>query len=96
MAKKNSEKLEHTETKDDALLEMGKFYFVNGKYDQAIDEFRKAVKINPVKAEIYYNLGLVYESKNIVSEAKEMYEKALSIEPNYKLAKEHLERLVGL
>jgi len=38
---------------EEALLEMGKFYFVNGKYDQAIDELKKAIEINSGNPEIY-------------------------------------------
>ncbi|OIO72550.1 MAG: hypothetical protein AUJ85_09745 [Elusimicrobia bacterium CG1_02_37_114] len=81
---------------EEALLEMGKFYFVNGKYDQAIDELKKAIEINSGNPEIYYNLGLVYESRNQPEEAKKMYKKAIAISPKYKLAKEHLDKLIGL
>ncbi len=91
-------KKEKSETKEteESLIELGKFYFINGKYDQAIEEFKKALKINPGSSEIYYNLGLVYEGKNNLEEARKMYEKASEIDPNNKLAMEHLKKIVGL
>ena len=78
------------------VLELAKFYFLNSKYDEAIDEFNKALKINPGIAEAYYNLGLIYENKNQPEQACAMYEKALAINPEYKLAREHLDKLIGI
>jgi len=46
------------------LIELGKFYFLNGKLNQAQIEFERAAQINASSSEAYYNLGLVYESKN--------------------------------
>jgi len=81
---------------EESLIELGKFYFINGKYDKAIEEFKKAIELNPRNSETYYNLGLVYEAKNNIEEARKMYEKSVEIDPNNKLAKEHLEKIVGL
>ncbi len=78
------------------LLEMAKFYFLNSKYDEAIDELRKVLSVNPGNAEAYYNLGLIYENRNSTDEAREMYEKALQIDEHYKLAREHLNKLIGI
>ena len=78
------------------MIEMGKFYFLNGKYPQAIAEFKKALEIEPNSAEIYYNLGLIYETQNKLNEAHQMYEQALSINPKYSLAKQHLNKLIGI
>ncbi len=77
------------------LIEMGKFYFLNHKYGEAIDEFQKAAKLNPKNPDIYYNLGLLYETKNMKQEAKQMYTKALELNEKHKLAGEHLDKLVG-
>jgi tetratricopeptide (TPR) repeat protein len=77
-------------------LEMGKFYFLNNNIDEAISEFKKVLEINPTNAEAYYNLGLINESENKIDEAKEFYARAISINPDYKIAKEKLEKLIGL
>ncbi|PIU83250.1 MAG: hypothetical protein COS68_05050 [Elusimicrobia bacterium CG06_land_8_20_14_3_00_38_11] len=78
------------------LIEMGKFYFISGKYDEAIAEFEKVIKINPKNADAYFNVGMVKEAKNDSSGAKKMYEKTLEIIPDHKTAKKHLDKLVGL
>jgi tetratricopeptide (TPR) repeat protein len=81
--------------KVEKLIELGKFYFLNEKYDEAISKFKEAVKIDENNAEIYYNLGIVYESKNLPEEASQMYTKALDLNPGHKLASKHLEKIVG-
>jgi len=75
---------------------MGKFYFLNNNFNEAVDEFKKVIEINPGNAEAYYNLGLISESENKIDEAKEFYSRAVSIKPDYKIAKEKLEKLIGL
>ncbi len=77
------------------LLELGKFYFLNEKYDEAIKILQKAQKFDPFCAEIYYNLGLVYETENSLHEARGMYLKAIEVDPKFTLAQEHLDKLVG-
>jgi Flp pilus assembly protein TadD len=78
------------------LIEMAKFYFMNSKYDEAIEELNKVLEVNPKNAEAYYNLGLIYEHKNQKEDARNMYEKALNIDPEYKLAREHINKLMGI
>jgi len=77
------------------LLELGKFYFLNEKYDEAIKVLQKAQKFSTSSADIYYHLGLVYEAKNVLHEAKVMYLRATEIDPRFTLAQEHLDKLVG-
>jgi tetratricopeptide (TPR) repeat protein len=77
-------------------MELGKFYFLNDKYEEAVVEFKKVIEINPVNAEAYYNIGLIKESSNLIDEAKEMYQKAISINSEYKIAKDKLAKLVGV
>ena len=77
------------------LLELGKFYFLNEKYDEAIKVLQKAQKFDPFCAEIYYHLGMAYEAKNNLHEAKCMYLKATEVDPKFTLAQQHLDKLVG-
>lgn len=82
--------------KEKSRFEVGQFLFLNEKYDQAIIEFKKALKEDPENAETLYNLGIVYEAKNMLKEAREAFTKALEINPKHKLAEEHLSKLVGI
>jgi tetratricopeptide (TPR) repeat protein len=77
-------------------IELGKFYFLNNKYDEAVSEFKKVLEINPGNAEAYYNIGLIKESSNQMDEAREMYSKALAVKPDYKIARVRLDKLIGV
>jgi tetratricopeptide (TPR) repeat protein len=77
-------------------IELGKFYFLNNKYDEAVFEFKKVLEINPGNAEAYYNIGLIKESSNQMDEAREMYSKALAIKPDYKIVRVRLDKLIGI
>jgi Flp pilus assembly protein TadD len=77
-------------------IELGKFYFLNNKYGEAVSEFKKVLEINPGSAEAYYNIGLIKESSNQMDEAREMYSKALAVKPDYKIVRIRLNKLIGI
>jgi len=77
-------------------FEVGQFLFLNEKYDQAIEEFKRAIHDDAKDVEAYYNLGVVYETKSMTKEAKEAFTKALDLNPKHKLAEEHLSKLIGI
>ena len=85
---------------EDALahLNRGKDLFAEGKLDEAIAEFDKALAINRDLAEAYYyrgnayfNRGLVYYSKKDYDRAIVDFEAALRINPNNAGARQWLE-----
>ncbi|MDR3306663.1 MAG: tetratricopeptide repeat protein [Endomicrobium sp.] len=88
MIKEDSQEANH--------IELGKFYFLNNKFDEAIAEFKKVLAVNPSNAEAYYNIGLIKEVSNLPNEAKDMYSKALAISPDYKIARDRLNKLIGV
>ncbi len=90
--KKNNQSKEDIEN----LLEPGKFYILNNQYEEALKFFLKLEQTHKDNPEIYYHLGLIYEAKQEISKAKEMFEKALSLSPKHKLAKKHLDSLLGI
>ena len=53
------------------------------KYQKAIVNFNKAVRINPYIPNIYYNLGLAYHHIGKLDNAIENYQKAISLKPDY-------------
>jgi Flp pilus assembly protein TadD len=83
------------QSQEQDLIELGKFYFLNEKYDKAIEEFERAMTLNRADPEVYYNLGVVYEAKNMKQEAKEMFTKVLQLDENHQPAQQHLDKLVG-
>lgn len=80
----------------DDILEPGKFYLLNNRYEEALKFFLDIQKKFPNNPEIFYHLGLIYEAKNDFKKAKEMFTKTLELSPTHKLAKKHLEKIVGI
>ncbi len=76
------------------LVELGKFYYLNQKYDQAVEEYRKAVELDPRNADARYNLGIALETINDLEGAREAFEQLLELDREYKGAQEHYDRLV--
>jgi tetratricopeptide (TPR) repeat protein len=75
-------------------VELGQFYLLNQKYSEAIKQFKLALKLK-ADTQVYFNLALAYEASCQIPEAKEMYRKAIELNPNHKEATEHLNRLTN-
>ena len=58
-------------------------YDNKGHYDKAIEDYNKAITINPNYANAYYNRGVAYGNKGQIDRAIEDFNKAISINPNY-------------
>ena len=54
-----------------------------GQFDEAINNFRKSIQINPNNCEALKNLGDALAAKGRFDEAIEHYRKALQINPNF-------------
>ena len=53
------------------------------KFDAAIDNYKKAILINPTYVDSYSNLGSVLKDKGDLGAAIKSYERALKIKPNF-------------
>ena len=62
---------------------LGAAFATKGRFDEAIENFRKAIQINPNFSEAQYNLGNALAAKGRFDEAIENYYKAIQINPNY-------------
>jgi Flp pilus assembly protein TadD len=76
------------------LIELGDFYILSQRYDEAIKVLKKAEKIKKTDPRLYYNLGIAYEAMNEVSDARDSFRLVLKLEPEHKSAQEHLDRLI--
>jgi tetratricopeptide (TPR) repeat protein len=63
-----------------------------GKYDEAINSFDEALKIDPKLKEAWYNRGLALLSKGDKELARSAFREALEIDPEYTHARVELEK----
>jgi Flp pilus assembly protein TadD len=76
------------------LIELSDFYIISQQYDEAIRILRRAEKQCKVDPKLYYNLGIAYEALNEASDARDSFRLALKLNPEFKSAQEHLDRLI--
>jgi tetratricopeptide (TPR) repeat protein len=62
--------------------------------DESIPFFTDAIRVSPEFVQAFYNRGMAFQMKGDKASARKDFLKALSISPDYKMAKEQL-RLVG-
>ncbi|HEX7792938.1 MAG TPA: tetratricopeptide repeat protein, partial [Vicinamibacterales bacterium] len=62
-----------------------------GRFDDAIAEFRAALRITPQAPETHNNLGIALGSKGDVDGAISEFQKALSLKPGFADAQRNLE-----
>jgi tetratricopeptide (TPR) repeat protein len=67
---------------EDNHLKQGHSYLAEGRYNEAISEYKKAIKIAPNNIDAYHNIGFAYECLGKYQNAIEYYEKVLQITPD--------------
>jgi tetratricopeptide (TPR) repeat protein len=75
--------------------DIGAYMIELGRYDDAIPWLERALDAKRYDPRHFphYNLGRVYQAKEMLNRARESYEAALRIEPRYQLAREALTNL---
>ncbi|MGA3208572.1 MAG: tetratricopeptide repeat protein [Syntrophales bacterium] len=66
-----------------AYFDRGLAYAKNGNYHQAIQDYGRAIELNPILAETYYRRGNLYVRLGNCKEAIQDYDKAIEINPKY-------------
>ncbi|NLF84329.1 MAG: tetratricopeptide repeat protein, partial [Candidatus Gastranaerophilales bacterium] len=52
-----------------------------GLLDEALVQYRGLIKRHPDKADLYYNIGIIYEKQNELKLAQNYFEKAVKLSP---------------
>jgi tetratricopeptide (TPR) repeat protein len=65
---------------------LGIIYRRQGRYDKAADQYQRAIKVNALDENIYYNLGRIYYDTEQLNKARDILVKALEINPSFKEA----------
>jgi tetratricopeptide (TPR) repeat protein len=79
-----------------ALNLLGVLAQQDGDEQAALAYFRRATSTDPGYAKGWFNAGTVYEVAEQFGKAREAYERALDIDPDYALAKAGLDRLAEM
>jgi tetratricopeptide (TPR) repeat protein len=64
--------------------------FRGGDTDAALNSYRRALDIYPAYAEVYNNLGVVFQSRGMLNDAAREYRLAFAINPDFELPHRNL------
>ena len=80
----------------EAVVNRGNSYFLTGRLNEALADYKRALDLGVSRPwAAWYNIGLVYEAKKDKEKAREAFQKAIELNPNFELAKTHLAKLEG-
>jgi len=71
---------------------MGATLYYAGRYDEAIDQCRRTIEMDPNFAVAHWHLGLAYEEKQALDAATEEFKKAISLSGGSPLMRAALSR----
>jgi tetratricopeptide (TPR) repeat protein len=66
-----------------AYLGLGNALKEQGKLEEAVEAYKKALAVKPDYADAYYNIGVTVQEQGKLEEAIEAYNKVLAIQPDY-------------
>ncbi len=69
--------------KSNAHLDIGNAYYKSEKYQEAIESYKQALRIDPNDIEAHNNLGATYGNSGKYEEAIESFKQAIRIDPDY-------------
>ncbi|KAB2833450.1 MAG: tetratricopeptide repeat protein [Candidatus Brocadia sp.] len=64
--------------------EIGDLYLRKGMYDEAIEEYKKAIEVDPNCVIAHFNLSIVYDKKGMKNEADQEYATYKRLKPKRK------------
>lgn len=86
---KQTQDEERRQVRAAAYFARGRGLYEKGEYAEAIDQFGKAIQIDPKDAQAFYQRGLSYVAQSEYAEAIADYDSALKISPRNHLAYYH-------
>jgi tetratricopeptide (TPR) repeat protein len=75
---------------------LGLLYSEQKRYDRAIQEYQKAIEINPNYAEAHYNLGVLYYAQNDYKNSLHHFRILSGLSSIDKSVKEEISRIIEI
>ena len=88
-------KLSEIPQDQETLLELGKTYFLNSQFEEAVNCYRAVLDQDPRNISAHYNLAVALLALERAEEAKAAFQRVLEIDPNNKAAQEELSKLIS-
>ena len=82
--KKESSPRKLSSNSADVHNEVGDLYLRKGMYDEAMEEYKKAIEADPSYAIAHFNLSIVYDKKGMKEDADEEYTIYKKLKPKRK------------
>lgn len=93
--KKLHRKLSEIPQDRETLLELGKLYFLNAQFEEAVNCFGAVLEQDSWNVPAQYSLGVAFVALRRADEAKAAFQRVLEIEPNNSAAQDELSKLVS-
>lgn len=89
---KDSHVIIHSVDKQDAIDSFNRalFYYKESSLNEAMEEYKKVLELDPSNAQAHNNLGMVYYDLGMLNDAINQYQKAIAISPRYDKAHHNL------
>jgi tetratricopeptide (TPR) repeat protein len=72
--------------KGEDIVEQARRYADEGRWDEAIETYKKALEKNPTDADLYNDLGIAFDEAGKLTEAEQAYQKATELDPQFSAA----------
>ncbi|MBE9504505.1 MAG: tetratricopeptide repeat protein [Proteobacteria bacterium] len=69
---------------------LGALYIRQGKTEEALEQFAKAIRIKPDFAKVYNHVGIVLARQGKFEKASKFFLKAIQIDPDFEAARRNL------
>jgi len=71
----------------------GNRLYRSGRYEKAIAQYKRAIRLDPNNAQAWHNMGICYRRLERWQEARDAYRRVLSINPNHSYAQRALDTM---
>lgn len=78
------------------LTNLGTNYRQKKQFDESLRSYKQALELVGESSPIYNNIGVLFVSMRALDEAREMFQRALELDPNYECARSNLFRIEKL